>query len=253
MLSIDLNSDMGESTDLWPYSIEKDYELLKYISSVNIACGYHAGDKDTIRLLAETAIKNKISVGAHPSFPDRESFGRNNMELSPQRIYDIVSDQVRLLKEIVKNLGEKLHHVKPHGALYNLAAKDKLIADAICKAVRDIDTEIILYGLSGSWLVKAAEEAGLKSCNEVFADRTYNDDASLTPRTAQNALIEDADQSVKQVLQMINSNTVVSSSGKKISIKAETICIHGDGNYATEFAKKIHHALIQNGTFIKSA
>jgi len=252
MLSIDLNCDMGESTYLWPYSIEIDFELIKYVSSVNIACGYHAGDEDTMKLLAESAIKNNVAIGAHPSFADKENFGRSNMYLLPQRIYEIVSDQVILLKQIVESFGQKLHHVKPHGALYNMAAKDKLIADAICKAVRDIDTEIILYGLSGSWLIKAAEETGLKPCSEVFADRTYNDDGNLTPRTSPKALIDNADQSAKQVLQMINNEAVVTSSGKRISIKAETICIHGDGSHAIEFAKKIHHALLQNGTLIKS-
>jgi len=252
MLSIDLNCDMGESTDLWPYSIEKDFELSRYMSSINIACGYHAGDKGTMRLLAETAIKNKISIGAHPCFPDRENFGRSNMDLPPQRIHEIVSEQISLLNDIVKALGGKLHHVKPHGALYNMAAKDRLIADPVCKAVKDTNAEIILYGLSGSELMKAADETSLKCCSEVFADRTYQDDGSLTPRTAPNAIIDDAEQSAKQVMQMINNGTVVTSSGKRISIKAETICIHGDGSHAIEFAKKLHHALLQNGTFIKS-
>jgi UPF0271 protein len=253
MLSIDLNCDMGESTNLWPHSIEKDFELIKYISSINIACGYHAGDKDTMILLAEAAIKNNVAIGAHPSFPDKENFGRTNMDLPPQRIYEIVSDQISLLNGIVKAQGGRLHHVKPHGALYNMAAKDRLIADTICKAVKDFDSEIVLYGLCGSELIKAADETSLTSCSEVFADRTYQDDGNLTSRTSPNALIDDADQSAKRVLQMINNDSVVTYSGKIISIKAETICIHGDGSRAIEFAKKIHHALLQNGIFIKSA
>ena len=253
MLSIDLNCDMGESTELWPYRIGKDFEMLNYISSVNIACGYHAGDAETMRLIAEASIKNDIAIGVHPSFPDRKNFGRSNIELSHQRIYEIVSQQIWLMNDILKMPGARLHHVKPHGALYNMAAKDKMLAGAICKAVKDFDKEIILYGLSGSELINAANEIGLKTCSEVFADRTYQDDGSLTPRTDPNALIEDVDEAAKQVLQMINKETVISSSGKEILIKAETICIHGDGKHAIGLAKRINQSLLQNGTAIKAS
>jgi UPF0271 protein len=252
MLSIDLNCDMGESTNLWPYSIEKDCELLKHITSANIACGYHAGDPDTMKLLAEAAIKNNVAIGAHPSFPDKENFGRSNMYLSRQRTYEIVLDQISLLNDIVKSVGSRLHHVKPHGALYNMSAKNSTLADAICKAVKDFDKEIILYGLYGGNLITAAEKIGLAACNEVFADRTYKEDGSLTLRSEPNALIEDADEAAQRVLQMLNKGTVICSSGKEISIKAETICIHGDGLHAIEFSKKINRLLRQNGIEIKA-
>ena len=251
MLSIDMNCDMGESSVLWPYSIKKDLELLKYISSVNIACGFHAGDTDTMRLLADAAKKSNVAVGAHPSFPDKAHFGRSNMELSQQRVYEIVSQQISLLSDIVKSVGSKLHHVKPHGALYNMAAEDSMLADVICRAVKDFDKEMMIYGLSGSELIAAAKKTGLIACNEVFADRTYKEDGRLTPRREPHALIEDADEAVKQVLEMINKGTVTSASGKRISIKAETICIHGDGSHAIELAQKIHHTLLQKGIIIK--
>lgn len=253
MLSVDVNCDMGESTILWPYSIKKDFELLRYVSSINIACGFHAGDEDTMKLLAEAGIKNNVAIGAHPSFPDKENFGRSNMAFSCQRVYEIVSEQISLLNGILKAAGSKLHHVKPHGALYNMAAQDSVLAEAICKAVKDLDNKIMIYGLSGSELIKAAKEAGMIACNEVFADRTYKEDGSLTPRTEPGALVEDADKAVAQVLQMINEGTLISASGKRISIKAETICIHGDGSHAIAFAKKIHHALIQRKITIKAS
>jgi 5-oxoprolinase (ATP-hydrolysing) subunit A len=252
MLSIDLNCDMGESTNLWSYSIEKDFELLTHISSANIACGYHAGDRDTMKLLAEAAIKNNVAIGAHPSFPDKENFGRSDMYLSRQRAYEIVLDQISLLNDIVKSVGSKLHHVKPHGALYNMAAKNSTLADAICKAVKDFDKDMMIYGLSGSNLIIAAEKVGLAACNEGFADRTYQEDGSLIPRREPNALIEDADEAAKRVLQMINDGIVTTGSGKKISIKAETVCIHGDGIHAIEFSKKINCLLRQNGVEIKA-
>ena len=246
MLSIDLNCDMGESTDLWKYNIEKDFELLKSVSSINIACGYHAGDATTMKILIEEAIKQNVAVGAHPSFPDKQNFGRTNMQLSRERISEIVHEQINILNNIIKAHNKKLHHVKPHGALYNMAAKDRNIADAICEAIKNFDDEIILYGLSGSQLIAAGKKADLKTCSEVFADRTYQDDGTLTPRTEPNALIDDADRACSQVLRMIKKGTVISSSKKEINIKAETICIHGDAEHAVEFAKKINRLMKEN-------
>ncbi len=253
MLSIDLNCDMGESTKLWHYDIEKDYEILRYVSSINIACSFHAGDLTTMELLTKAAIKEKVSIGAHPSFPDQENFGRVNMQLSRQRIYEIVQEQILILNNIVKKQNTKLHHVKPHGALYNMAANDKIIAVAICDAIKDFDKEIILYGLHGSELVKAGNECGLRTCNEVFADRTYREDGNLTPRTEHDALIEEESKALAQVLQMLKQNTVITSSGKEINIQAETICIHGDGKHAVSFAKAIHQLLQKNNIVIQSA
>jgi 5-oxoprolinase (ATP-hydrolysing) subunit A len=250
MLSIDLNCDMGESTSLWQYNIEKDITLLQYISSVNLACGFHAGDAHTMHDLTDAALNAGVAIGAHPGFPDKENFGRTDMQLSPVQLYDIVLYQIGALNAFLAIQGVKLHHVKPHGALYNMAAGDALMAEAICKAVKDFDAGLIVYGLSGSELIHTANAMGLKSCSEAFADRTYQDDGSLTPRTEANAMIEDAEQSVQQVLQMMQQGTVTSVSGKKIKMNAETICVHGDGAHALEFAKTIHEALKQNGISI---
>ncbi|HLK28072.1 MAG TPA: 5-oxoprolinase subunit PxpA [Puia sp.] len=252
MLSVDLNCDMGESTELWNYDIEKDFDLLNYVSSINIACSYHAGDIRTMERLTEKAINQNISIGAHPSFPDKENFGRTNMQLSRQRIYEIVKEQMTILNDVLKSHQKKIHHVKPHGALYNMAAKDKPIADAICEAIKDFGKQIILYGLSGSELIHSGKEAGLKTCSEVFADRTYQEDGSLTPRTYPDALIEDAGKAATQVLQMIQHKSVIATSGKEISLKAETICVHGDGKHAVDFAKTIHDLLMKNNILISS-
>jgi 5-oxoprolinase (ATP-hydrolysing) subunit A len=225
---------------------------MPFISSVNIACGYHAGDEETMLRTVELAIKNNIAIGAHPSYYDKQNFGRTNVYLPPEMVYDIVSKQILLLNDIVKKFGIKLHHVKPHGALYNMAAKDIIIAASICKAVKDFDDYIILYGLSGSALIEAADKIGLKNCNEVFADRVYQDDGSLTPRSEKNSLIEDTDKSVKQVLQIVKHGKVTTASGKEISLIAETICIHGDGKQAVQFADNIQRVLKQNGILIAS-
>jgi 5-oxoprolinase (ATP-hydrolysing) subunit A len=250
MLKVDLNCDMGESFGAW--QMGRDAKLMDYVSSVNIACGFHAGDATVIRKTIETAINKNVRVGAHPSFPDLQGFGRREMKLSAMEIFDVVLYQVAALKGICETSGAKLHHVKPHGALYNQAAKDEVIAEAIAKAVKAIDTNLIFYGLSNSFLIAEAERIGLKTASEVFADRTYQPDGSLTPRSESNALIETSEQSIAQVLQMIKSQTVTATNGATVSIKAETVCIHGDGAHAVEFAKTIRQALIDNGIKMQS-
>jgi 5-oxoprolinase (ATP-hydrolysing) subunit A len=251
MLSIDLNCDMGESTSLWQYNIEKDIALLQYISSMNLACGFHAGDAHTMHDLVDAALMAGVAIGAHPGFPDKENFGRTNMSFSPANLYDIVLYQIGALHAFLQIQGAKLHHVKPHGALYNMAAKDALMSEAICKAVKDFDADLILYGLSGSELIHAANSMDLKNCSEVFADRTYQDDGSLTPRSKANAIIEDTNEAVKQVLQMLQQGEVTSTSGGKVKIVAETICIHGDGVHAWEFAQQISHSLKKQNILIR--
>jgi 5-oxoprolinase (ATP-hydrolysing) subunit A len=234
---------MGESTRLWQYSLENDISLLQYINSMNLACGFHAGDPHTMHELVDAALHAGVSVGAHPGFDDKENFGRTDMQLSPEKVYEIVLYQIGALEAFLRVMGTSLHHVKPHGALYNMAAKDAVMAAAICKAVFDFDDTLILYGLSGSKLIAEAETIGLPTRSEVFADRTYQDDGSLTPRSMPNALIESADQSVAQLLQMVKQGTVNSVNGKNIPIKAETVCIHSDGKHALEFARSVHDAL----------
>lgn len=245
MKIIDLNCDMGEG-------IGNDEQLMQYISSANIACGYHAGDEMTMSKTVNLCKKYNVSIGAHPSYPDKENFGRTDMLLPLTDIYELIKKQISLLQKIANDAGAKLHHVKPHGALYNMAARDKSLAPVVALSVLDADRKLVLYALSGSHLIKEAINHGLKTANEVFADRTYQDDGSLTPRSNPDALITDTDKVVAQVLQMIKENSVISVTGKKIPIKADTVCIHGDGEYAVEFAAAINDALKANNIAIRS-
>lgn len=242
---------MGESTSLWPYHVQDDIALLPYISSANIACGFHAGDAHTMHELVDAALLAGVSVGAHPGFADKQNFGRTNMQLAPEKIYDIIICQLGALNAFLTIHGTKLHHIKPHGALYNMAAKDIVLATAICNAVKDYDDGIILYGLSGSELIRAANSTGLKNYSEVFADRTYQQDGSLTPRQLAGALIEDEQQCIQQVLQMAQQGTVTATTNKTIQVKADTVCIHADGAHALAFAKNIHRTLQKKGIDIK--
>lgn len=252
MLRIDINCDMGESSPLWDHSLEKDISILPFISSVNLACGYHAGDPHIMHSMVEAAMKAGIAIGAHPSFPDRENFGRSEMDLPPERIYDIVLYQLGALNAFLQVNGASLYHVKPHGALYNMAAKDPVMAKAIADAVYDFDGSLILYGLSGSELIETGRHDFLATCSEVFADRTYQDDGNLTPRSHPGALLKSQEAAVAQVLQMVKEQTVTSISGNTIPVKAETICIHSDGPYALTFAKAIHEALTNAGITVTS-
>lgn len=245
MLIIDLNCDIGEGCG-------NDAELMHYVSSTNIACGFHAGDATTMRETVDLAIANKVAIGAHPGYRDSENFGRRTMSLLPKVVFEIVVDQVAALKDICETRGANLHHVKPHGALYNQAATDKELAAAIAEAVATIDRDLIVYGLSGSFLISQANLAGLRTASEVFADRTYQADGTLTPRSQPHALIENANESVKQVLQMIEAKTVTATTGETIAISADTICIHGDGLHAVEFALKLRQKLAEKGIVVQA-
>lgn len=239
MLICDLNCDMGEG-------IGNDEAIMPYITSANISCGFHAGNGDTIRQSIALALRHNVRIGAHPSFRDKENFGRKEMHLDQDKLYAIVLEQLIKMDLIAKEKGAKLYHVKPHGALYNMAAKDAGIAGTIALAIKDFNEDLVLYGLSNSCLISEGKALGLQTANEVFADRTYQEDGSLTPRSHHNALIEDEEQCVQQVMQMIKQGTVTTTSGKIIPIAADTICIHGDGKHAVSFAKKIHEALKQS-------
>lgn len=223
--------------------IGNDEAIMPFISSANIACGFHAGDDITMNKTILLAKKHGVAVGAHPSFFDSENFGRIEMKLSLKEIYDLVQKQIKIIKSIAARHDVRLQHVKPHGALYNMSAKDVTIAHAIALAIKDYDTNLILFGLSGSHSVKEALQLGVKTKSEVFADRTYQDDGSLTPRSQPNALINDVKKAVEQTLEMIHKKEVTTITGKKIPVVAETICIHGDGEHALEFAKAINEAL----------
>lgn len=233
---VDINCDMGEG-------IGNDELIMPFITSANIACGYHAGDADTILQTIETCLKYNVAIGAHPSFFDKNNFGRSEINLAMDELYELVTQQLIIFNEVADSVDQKIVHVKPHGALYNMSAKNAMMANVIAKAVKDFDSNLILFGLSGSHSINEAKTIGLKTASEVFADRTYQDDGSLTPRSQPGAMIDDTDKAVAQVLQIIKEGMVTTLSGKKIPIIAETICIHGDGKQAVEFAKAINNAI----------
>jgi UPF0271 protein len=239
----DINCDMGEGIGNSALPADRDELIMPFITSANIACGYHAGDEDTMKQTVELAMKHNVFIGAHPSYLDRENFGRTDIRIPLSEVYDLVTKQIYLLNEITKAAGTILHHVKPHGALYNMAARAKPLAAVIALAVKDVDEKLKLYGLSGSHLINEAKKIGVKAVSEVFADRTYQDNGRLTPRSKPEALINETDKVIQQVLQMIKEGTVTTVTGKTIPIVAETICIHGDGEHAVEFAKVIHDAI----------
>ena len=237
MLSVDLNCDMGES--FGAFKIGNDEALMQYVSSVNIACGFHGGDPTVMKKTVHAAARHKLAIGAHPGYPDLQGFGRREMKFSTAEIYDMVLYQVGALKAIVEAAGTRLFHVKAHGAMYNAAARDNSMATAIAQAVYDVDKTLRFVGLSGSELIKAGQVVGLTTVNEVFSDRTYQDDGSLTPRNSPHALIENATAAAIQVLQMVTEKKVKTLSGKLIDIFPQSICIHGDGIHALSFAKEI--------------
>lgn len=244
-LTIDINCDLGEGC-------ANDAELMKLISSANIACGGHAGDDQTMRRTVGLALANGVAVGAHPSYPDRGNFGRTSMDLSGEQIRTMVADQIVELRNIAASMGASLTHVKPHGALYNTAARDAGVAAAVAEAVQDVDPTLIVFGLSGSVSITEAEKRGLRTAAEVFADRTYQTDGSLTPRSEPGALIRKTDDALTQVLDMIKYGRVRSVEAIMIPITAETVCIHGDGENAVEFATAICNELLTNGIEIRS-
>lgn len=248
----DVNCDMGESSALRTYNIQNDIDLFPFVSSVNIACCFHAGDTDTIDMLVERALEAGLAVGAHPSFDDRKNFGRTEVHLAPRNIYALMLFQMGAISAFMHARETKLHHVKPHGSLYNMASVNRAIADAICSAIKDFDPSLIVYGLSGSELIRAAKSAGLASCSEVFADRNYEDDGTLTPRTEKYALIEDPAQSAARVLEMINHGRIKTASGNWIDIVAGTVCIHSDGHNALDLAKTLSETLVFNGIKLQS-
>jgi UPF0271 protein len=242
---IDLNCDMGEG-------LPTDLQLMPFISSANIACGFHAGDGKTMKQTVELCLQQGVAIGAHPGFDDREHFGRMELSLSPQAVYDLITTQIVALQQICSFFHTRVHHVKPHGALYNMAARDISLAKSMAKAIKETDAGLIVYGLSGSYLISESLSMQLKTANEVFADRTYQDDGKLTSRKQPNALIEEENLSALQVLQMIKQQKVTSVSGKQLPVTADTVCIHGDGTHAVTFARRIRQTLMQNGIGIKT-
>ncbi|HFQ8225197.1 TPA: 5-oxoprolinase subunit PxpA [Citrobacter freundii] len=239
-MNIDLNADLGEGC-------ASDGALLTLVSSANIACGFHAGDAQTMLASVREALKNGVAIGAHPSFPDRENFGRTAMTLPAQTVYAQTLYQIGALAAMTRAEGGVMRHVKPHGMLYNQAAKDPQLADAIAKAVHVCDPALILVGLAGSELIRAGERYGLATRQEVFADRGYLADGSLVPRSQPGALIEDEEQSLAQTLEMVERGRVKSLTGEWASVIAQTVCIHGDGEHALAFARRLRSAFESRG------
>ncbi|KGP70885.1 LamB/YcsF family protein [Pontibacillus yanchengensis] len=238
---IDLNCDMGES--FGTYKKGNDEELLQYVTSANIACGFHAGDASTMRNTVQLALEHGVGIGAHPGLDDLVGFGRRTIDITPKEAYEIVVYQIGALKAFVEAEGSSLQHVKPHGALYNMAAKNKELSAAIAEAVYNVDANLILFGLAGTELYHAGNNLNLHTASEVFSDRTYQQDGTLTPRSEKNAIITDHKTASKQVIRMIQDQQVLSQQKIDVPIKADTICIHGDGEYAVEFARFISSAL----------
>lgn len=247
--SIDLNCDMGEG--FGPWIMGKDSELLRYISSASIACGFHAGDASVMRRTVEQALRAGVSIGAHPSYPDLQGFGRREMHLTSNEVFDITLYQVAALKGICESLGARLSHVKPHGALYNVAARDAETARAIIEAVKSLDSTMAVYGLSGGVLTDLAKKSGLKAIEEAFVDRSYGSDGSLIPRRESGALVSDLGIATSQALRLAKDNSVISKSGETVKIAVDSLCIHGDGPNAVEIAKSVRQRLDEAGITVR--
>lgn len=244
LLRVDLNADLGEQSN------GNDEALLALVSSANIACGWHAGSALMMQQCVTWAVAHDVAIGAHPSFPDRDHFGRTEMQLPLQEIYSGVQYQIGALAAIASAQGARLVHVKPHGALYNMAARDGCLADTIVAAIRDVDPSLALFGLAGSELIAAAHRAGLTAVEEVFADRGYNPDGSLVTRGALGDLIDDEDQALAQTMHMVRDGKVRAIDGSWVSVTADTVCLHGDSAHALAFAKRIRTHLEQQGIII---
>ncbi|QIZ46471.1 5-oxoprolinase subunit PxpA [Dickeya zeae] len=237
---IDLNADLGEGG-------QHDEVLLQLVSSANIACGFHAGDASLMRQSVRWAIQYGVAIGAHPSFFDRENFGRTAMNVPPEMVYAQVLYQIGALAAIVKAEGARLFHVKPHGMLYNQAARDPALAEAIARAVAAVDSSLCLVGLAGSELIHAGQRAGLKCRQEVFADRSYQADGSLVPRDQPSAVISSDELALAQTLEMVQRQRVRAQDGSWVSVQAETVCLHGDNAHALVFARRLRESFTQYG------
>ncbi|HZD21303.1 MAG TPA: 5-oxoprolinase subunit PxpA [Burkholderiales bacterium] len=241
MKRIDLNCDMGESYGAW--HMGADAEVMPHISSANIACGFHGGDPATIRKTVRLALDHGVSIGAHPSLPDLQGFGRRVMKISPQEMYDLVVYQAGAVEAFARAAGSRLHHIKCHGALYNMAAIDAELSEAMVRAAKDLGA--MLYVLSRSKNYEIAKAAGVAVCGEVFADRGYSDDGTLAPRDKPGGMITEADKSVAQALAMVEQGYVTSLSGKRVPVAADTLCLHGDQPGAVRFAQALRKAFAE--------
>jgi UPF0271 protein len=248
--AIDLNSDLGESFGAWAMGM--DEEVMKYISSSNVACGWHGGDAEAMIRTVRAAKAKNVAVGAHPGYPDLLGFGRRNMACSPDELYAYTLYQVGALMGVCASEGVELQHVKPHGAMYNQAAKDPGLASAIAKAVKKLGGRIVLMGLANSAFEAAAAEAGVPFASEAFADRGYRADGSLTPRGQPGAFIHDPDEAAARMVKLVREGTVETSDGQVLKLQAHTICMHGDNPSAVKMAAAVRSALEKNGIAVKN-
>ena len=247
-MRIDLNADIGESLSI--HSTGNDERLLRTITSGSIACGYHAGDPAVMRHTVRMAVKTGVSIGAHPSFPDRDGFGRREMDIEPQEIADLVLYQIGALSAIAKAEGASLRHVKPHGALYNMSVRRTDIAEAIARATAAFDERLVLIGLPGSELLAAGARAGLRVAAEAFADRSYEPDGTLTPRHVDGAVVTEPARAAERVVRMVRDGKVTARDGSTVSMRADTICVHGDTPGAAELAAEVRTALEKAGVSV---
>jgi UPF0271 protein len=244
-LQVDLNADLGEGAG-------HDAELFELISSANIATGFHAGDSDTMHAAVSAAKKHGVAVGAHPSLFDREDFGRKELKVSNQEVFDAVAYQLGILQAIASAVGVQPNHVKPHGALYNMAVRDERLADAIARAIESVDPKLILFAPDNSELARAGEAHGLQIAREIFADRNYLNDGWLVPRTRHDALLCDPKEAAQRVLRMLREGKVRSVEGRDVDVRGETICVHGDTPGAVEFARELRTQLEREGVRISA-
>ncbi|WP_367342632.1 LamB/YcsF family protein [Limosilactobacillus sp.] len=243
MLTVDLNSDLGES--FGHYKIGNDANVLPLITSANVACGFHAGDPSVMAKTVAIAQDNGVAVGAHPGYPDLNGFGRRRMAMDPDDVTNMITYQVGALAAFTNN--HRLHHVKPHGALYNAAGKDLNLAVAICKGIKRVDPDLPIYGLSGSNLIKAAEQVGIPSRSEAFADRAYQADGSLVPRSQKGAVLTDPAEVAQRAVHMIKDQAVTAITGEKVPLKVDSLCVHGDNEAALAIVKELRKTLKANG------
>ena len=244
-MEININCDLGESSKL--HSTENDPLLLEIVNSANIACGYHAGDKPTMEKTIEISKKNKVSIGAHPSFNDPENFGRKRLNLPSSEITKLIIDQINILSNVAVKAGVKITHVKPHGALNNMACENYDLAKVISESIMQVDKELIFLVPTGSQMEKAGKKLGMKIATEIFADRNYEDDGNLVSRSKENAMITDPEIAKKHVIKMVESQALNCYSGKQIPCEIDSICVHGDGKSAVNTAKQIREGLIKSG------
>ena len=247
--TVDLNCDIGESFGAW--GMGADAEVMPWITSANIACGFHAGDFSTMQQTVALAIRHGVAIGAHVSLPDLQGFGRRELRVSVNEAYAMTLYQIGALAAFAVAAGTRVVHVKPHGALYNMAAKDAALSEAIARAVRDFDENLILVGLAGSALPAAGAAVGLRVAHEAFADRRYQTDGSLTPRSEADAVINDIGAAIGQALQIATHGSVISRDGTAVALRADTICVHGDRPDAGEFARRLREALTKSAAVVQ--